>query len=372
MTTDKIGVYVHIPFCVKKCNYCDFCSYAGLYDEYADAYIERLLSEAEEYKSRGHLTADTLYFGGGTPSLLSAKRLEKILNSLNRTFGFSPDTEITLEANPGTVDRERLSDYRSLGVNRISVGLQSIHDNELKKLGRIHTHSDFLACYDALRSVGFDNVSVDLMYGIPEQTSRSFSETLDAVSALAPEHISAYGLILEEGTRFFEERENLSLPDEDEECEMYRLACDRLSSSGYLHYEISNYAKAGRESRHNLKYWLGEEFVGLGAAAYSYLDGARYGNPRSLSRYMSGMPRENTDRLTADDEKFEYAMMRLRLSRGINLKEYEQRFGVSFLDGRARDIDRYIAHGLMVLRDGSLAFTERGFYLSNSVMAEIL
>ena len=372
MTTDKIGVYVHIPFCIRKCNYCDFCSYPDKYETVADAYIERLLSEAQEYKKLGKISADTLYFGGGTPSLLSPLSLEKILSGLSSVFDFSPDTEFTLEANPGTVTRDKLRDYKSLGVNRISIGLQSIHDNELKKLGRIHSYAEFYDCYNMLRALGYDNLSVDLMYGIPEQTTESFDKTLSAITELSPEHISAYGLILEEETPFYKMRDSLAIPDEDTECDMYRMACERLARSGYGHYEISNYAKPGRESRHNLKYWLGEEFIGLGAAAYSYLDGARFGNVRSLDGYMSGAPRENTERESIEDKRFEYAMMRLRLARGIDLREYEARFGTPFLEGREEKINKYVAHGLMTLGDGSLAFTERGFYLSNTVMADIL
>lgn len=337
------------------------------------AYIDRVLEEAEEYP-RGEIgTFDTLYFGGGTPSTLPPELFDRLVRGLYKSFDFTTDAEITVEVNPGTLTEEWVDTARSLGVNRISIGLQSIHENELKFLGRIHTFDVFLDSYNLLREAGFDNISVDLMYGIPEQTIQSFKATLEKIIALSPEHISAYGLIIEEGTPFFTLRDTLPLPDEDTECDMYYLADNMLSLAGYRHYEISNYALGGKESRHNLKYWTDREFIGLGAAAYSYYGGKRYGNVRSLEDYLEApFSRVDVTPIDRDDEKFEYAMMRLRLSSGIDLSDYTFRFGSSFLEGREDRIEKYIALGLMKREGDKLSLTPKGFYISNSILSDIL
>lgn len=372
MTTDARGLYVHIPFCRSKCNYCDFCSYPGRFDTEIDAYIDRLLSEAEQYGRGGRLPIDTVYLGGGTPSLLSPRQLDRIFSALYRLFSIAPDAEITMEANPGTLTSDAAREYFSLGVNRVSLGLQSASERELRALGRIHTFPDFLNSFELLRGVGFANISIDLMYGIPHQTPDSFRETLSRVVALAPEHISAYGLIVEEGTPFYDCRDTLPLPTEDEECEMYGIAAEYLRDGGYRHYEISNYAKPGFESRHNLKYWRDEEYIGIGAAAYSYFLGKRYGNPRSLDLYMASAPVEGLDIPKGEDEEFEYAMMHLRLSEGIDLASFERRFGKSFTKGKEDKLRRYLSMGLLTYDEKRVALTERGFYLSNAIMADIL
>lgn len=372
MTTDALGLYVHVPFCKAKCNYCDFCSYPSLYESSADAYIDRVISEAESYRAAEKLAVDTVYFGGGTPSLLAPRQLEKLMLSLRDVFLISPDAEITIEANPGTLTKQKLRGYKSLGFNRISLGLQSIHENELKFLGRIHDFGDFLKSYSMARECGFDNVSIDLMYGIPSQTKATFEKTLTRVIELKPEHVSVYGLIIEEGTPFYKAVDKLPLPSEDEECDMYTLAAKMLAECGYEHYEISNYATAGKTSRHNLKYWRDEEYIGLGAAAYSYFGNKRYGNVRSFDSYMQGAPYENVDQLDREGEMFEYAMMHLRLSEGIPLAGYKERFGIPFTEGREEKLAAYSALGLVNLSRERVSLTESGFYLSNTIMADIL
>ena len=371
MTTKPIGLYVHVPFCVRKCNYCDFCSYPTFAIDSAtrERYLRALTSEIDAYGREGAIAVDTLFFGGGTPSLLEPSEIGRIMIAVRKAFDLLPDAEITLEANPGTLSAEKLRAYRSLGVNRLSIGLQSIHENELKILGRIHDFPTFLDGYRLAREAGFDNISVDLMYGIPEQTVASFGKTLDTVIALAPEHISAYGLIVEEGTPFYSHRDKLDLPSEDCECDMYALACDRLHAAGYSHYEISNYARSGRESRHNLHYWRDEEYVGVGVSAYSYFNGTRYSNPDTLDDYLSTDFCRNTD---PDDPEFEYAMLALRLSEGLSLTAYEMRFSHSFVDGREEKIARYVDGGYMHRAGDRLAFTERGFYVSNAILADLL
>ncbi len=368
MTTKPIGLYVHIPFCKRKCRYCDFCSYAGVSETERREYTEALCREIRGYEREKRIAVDTVFFGGGTPSLLEPRELSEILEAVKSAFDVLPDAELTLEANPGTLTRDKLLAYRLLGVNRLSIGLQSIHENELKKLGRIHSYPDFLESYRLAREVGFDNIGVDLMYGIPEQTVDSFGETLASVIAIAPEHISAYGLIIEEGTPFYDERDSLALPDEDSECDMYCLACAMLGEAGYSHYEISNYARAGRESRHNLHYWRDEEYIGVGVAAHSYFEGYRFANPDSIAEYLAAPV---VERLLPDAET-EYVMLAFRLAEGLSLTDYKARFSRGFTEGREDSIRRYTDLGLMLQMGDRLALTERGFYVSNAILSDLL
>ena len=371
MTTKSVGLYLHTPFCVRKCNYCDFCSFPeeGVSSLQRAEYIDTLVAEITGYKREPKIAVDTVFFGGGTPSLLAPSEIERIFTAIGETFEIAPDAEITIEANPKTLSREKLELYRNLGINRLSIGLQSIHENEQKSLGRVHNYTDFIDNFKLARASGFDNISVDLMYGIPEQTTSSFSETLDAVIALQPEHISAYGLIIEEGTPFFKMRESLPIPTEDAECDMYRLAVEKLSAAGYSHYEISNYARAGRESRHNLHYWRLDEYIGVGIAAHSFFEGRRYSNPESLAEYTKDS-RMYTE--SADDREFEYAMLAFRLAEGLSLTDFEKRFSHSFTDGREELISRYTSLGYMRLCDGRLALTDDGMYVSNAILSELL
>jgi oxygen-independent coproporphyrinogen-3 oxidase len=372
MTTDKIGVYVHVPYCVRKCSYCDFCSFPLNRAPDRRAYIDALLSEMDLYRERD-LTVDTVFFGGGTPSLLTPDELDGILAHIREVFHVTPDAEMTLEANPGTVTRESMRRAIAAGVNRISLGLQSIHENEMKILGRIHNYDDFLAAYNTVRELGIDNVNVDLMYAIPSQTVESLSETVDRVLSLSPEHVSLYSLILEEGTPLYEMRETLELPDEDAEIAMYSLVTDKLRRAGYTHYEISNYARAGRESRHNLRYWQGGRYLGFGLSAYSYFDGERFGNTSDPSLYLSGKGIA-TDREIIDLEReaYEYVMLGLRLGEGISLRDYSTRFGSDFLDGRRDSIDSLIGMGYATLDGDRLKLTERGFYVNNAILTELI
>lgn len=374
MTTDGIGLYVHIPFCNSKCNYCDFVSFANINSEVRAQYIMRLCEEIKSYSVTPKIKINTIFFGGGTPSHLTPDEIEKIVKAINDTFDVSPECEFTVEANPKTMTPEKLVSYKSCGVNRISIGLQSIHDNELKKLGRIHNFDDFLASYEIVRKVGFKNVSVDIMFGIPYQTKESLSQTLEKVISLSPEHISAYGLILEEGTPFFKMRDRLPLPDEECEADMYELISESLASAGYGHYEISNFAKSGFECLHNLKYWHDDEYIGVGIAAHSYFKGCRFGNTTALDAYLTRQFDEikATNHLTEEDRRFEYAMMNLRLSSGLSLSEYSARFGMSFTAGKEEKIKEYEKYGLVKLEADRITLTERGFYLSNTVLSDLL
>lgn len=372
METKPIGLYLHIPFCVRKCNYCDFAS-QPINPPVKDRYIESLLAEIESYKDQG-ISVDTVFFGGGTPTTLDSSEFSKIVAKIKKCFDTSSLREFTVECNPGTVDLEKLKALKDLGVDRLSFGVQSIHENELKILGRIHSYQDFLDGYKLAKTVGFDNISVDLMYGIPEQTKESFAKTLDEITALEPSHISVYGLIVEEGTPFFASRDDLAFPSEDDECDMYYECASKLARHGYEHYEISNYAKNSRRSCHNLKYWRDEEYIGLGLSAHSYYKGKRYYNPTAFSEYLDGKwekyRKAENDFLGVDP--FEYSMLALRLSDGIDLCEYKKRFGVSFAEGKEDMVKAYINAGFMMKKNGRLSFTDRGFYLSNSILSELI
>lgn len=372
MTTDTVGLYVHIPFCLKKCNYCDFCSYASIDAELRRKYIDALVLEILSYKDKG-LSVDTLFFGGGTPSLLSDEEFLRIVSAIRNSFTILTDAEFTLEANPKTLTREKLECYTSAGVNRISIGLQSIHENELKKLGRIHNFDDFLESYRIVRECGIDNVNIDLMYGIPEQTKDSFARTLDKIISISPEHISLYGLIIEEGTPFYEQRDFLPVPTEDDECDMYYMAAQRLARDGFSHYEISNYAKPGFECRHNLKYWKCREYIGVGVAAHSCFVGERFSRADQITEYVKDFSKKQEKvTLTPDSQSYEYVMLGLRLSTGISLSDFSLRFNCDFLDGRRQTIDRLVDSGLIRLSEDRLALTERGMYVSNSILTELL
>ena len=374
MKADALGLYLHIPFCLKKCSYCDFCSHAGATREEMREYTDALIGEANSYKRDERIAVDTVFFGGGTPTILPQDDFLRIMSALRECFDISDTAEITVEANPKTLTSEKLRVYRECGVNRISIGLQSIHGREQRALGRVHNYEDFLESFRLARDGGIDNINVDIMYAIPEQTEKSLSETLDRVIALSPEHISAYSLIIEEGTPFYERRDALPLPDEDAECEMYTLITRRLRDAGYTHYEISNYAKAERECRHNLIYWTMHDYIGLGLNAHSYFEGARYFNTDCMEKYLS--PRRDAFRtvhpVDFDEREYEYCMLALRLGEGIDLSEYREAFRKDFREGREATISRLEGIGLVKDDGGRIFLTEKGFYVSNSIITELI
>ena len=374
MITDKLGVYLHIPFCKRKCNYCDFYSRGGAGDEEISSYAEALICEIEGEDETSGMTVDTVYFGGGTPSLLKSRDLQRILDALTKKYKIEHDAEITLEANPGAVRDGFFRDARTFGVNRISLGLQSIHENEMKTLGRIHNYREFLDAYESASRAGLDNISVDLMYGIPGQTAASFMESTEAVAALLPKHISAYSLILEEGTPLFGMKDSLSFPTEDEEIEMYDALCDRLRSLGYRHYEISNYALPGFESRHNLRYWRTSPYRGFGAAAHSYVFGARFSNTEDIGEYISCPGSAGVDRthIRGNERKDEYIMLGLRTAEGIDADFLQGEFGYDILTEKRREIDELSRAGMISLSKNRIALTERGFYISNSIILSLV
>lgn len=372
----NVGIYIHVPFCLSKCHYCDFCSVTGADDAKKDAYVSRICSEikdfADKIKQTGELPqADTVYFGGGTPTLMSAEQFARILEAVESNFGISQSAEITAECNPRSIDGNGLSDLRRLGVNRLSIGMQSIHDSELRMLGRIHGSGDFLETYDAARGAGFDNISVDLMYGIPNQTRETLKKSVEGLAMLAPEHISSYALTVEEGTNFHRRRDSLDLPDEDTVSDMYADMGEILVKYGYHKYEISNFSKEGGESRHNLKYWTYEDYLGFGSAAHSYFDGVRFAHSRDIDAYIEGkrtiIDVEPINKLEAMNE---YVMLGMRLSKGIDIFDFKARFGEDLL--RVFDKIKQYSPDFVEISEKWCRFTDKGTFVSNSILSEVL
>ena len=363
----SVGIYIHIPFCRRKCNYCDFCSFAGKDNDFF-AYTEELCRRIRAFASAEKRRAQTVYFGGGTPTLLPIECFSVIFDALKEGFLIADGAEITVECNPATVNESYLRALRDIGVNRLSIGLQSANENELKALGRLHSFEDFCISFDCARRAGFDNISIDLMYGIPEQTPISFKNTLEKILVLAPEHISAYGLKIEDGTPFGAMRDSLVLPDEDEEFEMYATCRQMLEDHGYTRYEISNFARAGRESRHNLRYWELDDYIGFGVAAHSCVDGERFGNSRDIAAFLRG--EDITEERTVISEKeraYERIMLGLRLQRGIPFEQY-----CEYAPDGERRVERFVKAGYLSQKDGRIAFTDEGFFVSNAVLRELL
>lgn len=369
----SLGIYLHIPFCIRKCFYCDFCSVSAADEGMMQAYTEELCRRirASEPLLRD-CCADTVYVGGGTPTLLPISCFFELFRALRETVELSPACEITCECNPATADEKKLTALRHAGINRLSVGLQSADDSELRQLGRVHSAADFETVFLDARRSGFDNISVDLMYGIPSQTAESWRHTLDYVLSLRPEHLSAYGLKIEPRTRFDRWKERLPLPDEEEEFAMYRQCGERLRKEGYHRYEISNFARDGKESRHNLKYWLGEEYLGFGVAAYSCFGGERFGNSRDLTAFLRGADlTEERETLTDVDRYNEYVMLRMRLERGIDGEDFRRRFGDDLRE-RLPHVKEWLNEGLLQWDGRRLSFTDRGFFVSNAILSEWL
>ena len=368
-----LGIYIHIPFCIKKCNYCDFCSFPDKGGTLTSAYVAELIKRINAFSRQyGKRAVDTVYFGGGTPTLLSSDDFSKILCALREGFDILEEAEITAECNPASIDEEGLRRLRALGINRLSIGLQSANDNELLLLGRLHSFKDFCDTFYSARRAGFDNISVDLMYGIPEQTEESFMATLERVIELSPEHISAYGLKIEEGTAFYRDIDSLNLPDEDTEVKLYTLCCDTLEAHGYYRYEISNFSRRGRESRHNLRYWLLEDYVGFGVAAHSRFEGERFGNSRDINAFIAGKD------IVCERQKIlgsayitEYVMLRLRLAKGINKSEFYRLTQTDFKK-MYPSVELYIKNGFMRESEESIAFTTKGFLVSNTILSQML
>ena len=369
-----LGLYLHIPFCKRKCNYCDFCSFAGQSQETVDAYIDRLCRDLRDAKRLAFdYTVDSVYIGGGTPTTLTPGQMAKIGDALHASYSFADDLEFTVECNPATGSPELFSTLREIGANRISMGLQSIHEKELSALGRIHGIGEFYKTLDELQKAGFSNIGADLMFGIPHQSVESYLQALETVALLPLTHLSCYNLILEEGTPFWTMQKDLPLPDEDEERSMYLAGVDFLAERGFYQYEISTFAKEGYRSRHNLKYWNVEPFLGFGLAAYSDFGGERYGNSRDLAAYLRGEKIVfECERPSADERANEYVMLKLRTTDGVSMEVLRERYGEVFANRIASGLAKYVDKGLVKTTKEGYSFTPQGFFVSNSILSDLL
>ena len=371
-------LYLHIPFCARKCAYCDFLSFPqgpAVQRQYAERLMEEIKTASAGFRDT---TVTSVFVGGGTPSILEAEDMVQILETLKESFCIAEHAEISMEANPGTVTEKKLQDYKKAGINRLSFGLQSADDQELMALGRIHTYEEFLESYRMARACGFTNINVDLMSALPGQTVESWLDTLKKVAALEPEHISAYSLIIEEGTPFFEkygeDRGEGLLPDEDAERDMYHLTKTVLKDLGYERYEISNYAKKGYECRHNIGYWTGVPYLGLGLGASSYINGCRFCNTLDLEEYLSGdgFKRYDEIMLTEQDMQEEYFFVGLRMTEGVSLKGFRDRFGVDAAEVYPGLLEKIINSGGAGTVGDNFRLTEYGMDVSNYIMAQFL
>ncbi len=381
--SSPLGIYVHVPFCRSKCAYCDFNSAACSNTELMHRYVSALLTHMDGYR-KGCLdySPDTVFIGGGTPTVLPPDELYRLIRGIRKSFDLTKNAEFTVEANPATLTLSQLKQLRRLGVNRLSIGLQSADERELRALGRIHTRRQFFESFKAAREAKFDNINIDVMFGIPYQTYDSLMKTLDYVTRLGPEHISLYDLKIEPGTPFYENRAALSdiCADEDTEYAMYTSAIELLASRGYEQYEISNFARPGYRCAHNLKYWNCEEYLGFGVSAHSYFNGNRFAFISDIMKYMPALEDMTSNiELTSESEHLErrermgeYIMLRFRLCDGLDPSAFSARFGASFEAMYGAKLKKYINSGFIVRRGNAYAFTPAGMFVSNYILSDIL
>lgn len=384
MKKRNLELYLHIPFCVRKCNYCDFFSASGTEEEQA-AYVSAVIQEIQSYQElSGEYEVQTIFLGGGTPSLLTPEQIEKIFTTIYHIFSVNENAEITMEMNPGTVTIEKLRAMKAAGVNRLSIGLQSAQNEELKMLGRIHTYEEFLETWKLTEQAGFKNRNIDLMSALPGQTMESYEDTLSKVLALEPEHISAYSLILEEGTVFYDwyekgklDRGAWKLPSEEEEYAMGELTIQRLAEAGMHRYEISNYAKSGKECRHNLGYWDRVEYLGIGAGSSSLIKGERFDHIRDRKAYIEKIRNGESiliDRelLSVESQMEEFMYLGLRKIEGVSRTDFQNYFGKNVDDVYGEILDKLEEEQLLEFSGNRIRLTHRGMDVSNCVLAEFL
>lgn len=374
-----IGIYIHIPFCQSKCYYCDFCSFPRMLDN-AEKYVSYIKKEIDMYEEDlRNYNVGTIFIGGGTPTVIDGKYIYEIMEYIYKKLNANRVKEITIEANPKTLDQNKLQIYKKAGINRISIGVQSMNDIMLKKLGRIHTVEDFINTYKLIRKCKFNNVSFDLMFNLPGQTLEDSIRTLELATELQPEHISYYSLKIEEGTLFYNKYINnqLILPDEDIERDMYHEGINILFQKGYLHYEISNFARKGYESKHNIIYWKCGPYIGLGLSAHSYFKSHRYGNTEDMNLYFEQISNgrlaiEEKEFIGKDMEMAEYLILGLRLIEGINCKNFENKFNINIKEVYEKTINKFIKEGLLEENNGNIRLTQKGLDICNIVFMEIL
>lgn len=385
-----MGLYIHIPFCKKKCEYCDFISYEGK-ENLVEKYIECVKHELTEIGEQNRIDYEnnlddlvlvkTVYIGGGTPSFINSKYISELLNVIKNSFILDNDVEITLEVNPGTADEYKLKEYKDSGINRLSIGLQETHDRILKNIGRIHTYENFLNTYNLARKMGFNNINVDLMLGLPGQTLLDLNESLDNVIKLNPEHVSVYSLILEEGTPLYFKVSNhqVQLPDDELERKMYWKVKEKLQKAGYIHYEISNFAKLGYESKHNLACWNQEEYIGVGVASHSYTNNVRYSVIENVEEYIKNIDTDNEadniifhEKQNKDSKMQEYMLLGLRKIEGIKIQEFKNKFEIDPIVLYKNELKKLKDEGLIKIDSNSIKLTNKGLDLANIVWEEFV
>lgn len=373
------GIYIHIPFCKQKCYYCDFVSFANK-EELIEQYINALKKEIK-YKLKSKDKIDTIYIGGGTPSVIDSKYIVEILEEIYNIVGFNKTREVTIEVNPGTVDKEKIEAYKTVGINRISLGLQTTNDKLLKNIGRIHTYKQFEEAYNLVQKAGFTNINVDLMLALPNQTIKDLEESLKQVISLKPTHISVYSLILEEGTKLEDliNRKVLELPSEDIERQMYWKTKYLLEENGYIHYEISNFAKESYKSKHNSNCWKQQEYYGFGLASHSYINNVRYSNIEDLSQYIKNIENEEYNKIkqvneiqTKQSKAKEYMMLKLRTIVGVEIKEYKKIFQENPLYVYRKEIEKLTKNELLEIDGDYIKLTAKGIDFANQVWKEFV
>lgn len=373
---NTVALYIHIPFCKNKCFYCDFPSFSGkesLMMDYAEALSREIDNTCQDK------LISTIFIGGGTPTYLCIEGWKIIAESIKKLNFVKENFEFTVEGNPNSFKEKQLKIFKEIGVNRVSMGLQAVQDCHLKSIGRIHTLEDFKKSYAMLREAGFNNINVDLMFGLPNQTLDQWMESLRQVVKLKPEHLSCYSLIIEEGTKFYNlyESDSLILPNEDVERDMYAGALEFLKENGYHQYEISNFAKEGLECRHNKIYWKLENYIGCGSSSHSYLDGIRYKNESKIEKYIVNMKNRNSAvvekyKNSIKDDMEEFIFLGLRLIEGLSIEEFQRRFRISIFEKYEAVIEKYVKIGLLKLENGRLSLTSKGIELSNQVMSDFI
>ena len=372
----ELGIYVHIPFCKRKCHYCDFLSFSGA-TRLIEKYIEALKQEIDKAKvNKDEYIVKTIYFGGGTPSFIDSKYIVEILQLIKKKFNILQNAEITIEANPGTVDEQKLKDYYNAGINRISFGVQATNSDLLKIVGRIHSYSSFVNGYNLARSIGFKNINVDLMIGLPVQRLDDVEKDLERILSLKPEHISVYSLIVEEGTKIEEKlkKDELYLPSEEEERKMYWTVKKELENNGYIHYEISNFAKPGYESKHNVACWNQEEYIGFGLGAHSYFDNKRYSNTIDFEEYFDWPENSKIihEKQNKNDKMKEYILLGLRKLEGVKISEFKNKFVDNPIYLYRQELNKLIKEDLLKIDNDNIKLTNKGIDLANLVWEEFI
>lgn len=374
-----LGLYIHVPFCAQKCYYCDFNSYK-INSNQKKEYLINIEREMQFYKDEfKDKCFDTVFFGGGTPSILTVDELKELVNNINENFNIKKDAEITIECNPGTINREKLEAMKKMGINRLSIGLQATQNYHLKSIGRIHTYEEFEKNYYDALDIGFKNINIDLMYALPNQKTQEWKDTLDKIIKLNPSHISAYSLILEEGTKLYDMYQNkeFELLDEDTDINMYNYTIDTLKRHEYNQYEISNYSKEGLECKHNIIYWKCDNYLGLGPGASGFIGDTRYSNIEDICEYNKCImqnirPVSEEIELTKKDKIEEFIFMGLRMNEGINIDVFKARFDTDFYDIYQEVMDKLIKRELVIFDGKNISLTQKGREISNSVFIEFL